>query len=96
MTTKFQILTTQDFTDVGNVGVGLFICGPIFSGLCYVWLLSEMSNSSYDQHVGLPWAMIFLGGIANLLGFPMMLVGRKYEHIAAPLAEQAKKTNEGW
>lgn len=95
MTSKFHIQTTQEFTDVGNYGVGLFICGPIFSGLCYVWLLSEMSKT-YGQNIGLPWAMICLGGIASMVGFAMMLVGRKYEHIAAPLAERATKSNEGW
>ena len=74
MTTKIEIQSEQEFTYNGRVGAFMFVCGPIVSGLGYVWLLREMESSYAD--LAPPFLVEVAGGIVFLIGAVMMLVGR--------------------
>lgn len=72
----YQIHTEQKFTDVGMMGVAFFVGGPIAAGLCYGWLLYQLSQPPFLQNIAAPLVILGLSGIVFLFGCAMMLVGR--------------------
>lgn len=72
--TRYDIQSTQHFTDNGIIGVWLFLGSPILSGIGYWWLTSELSG--YSPNLFGPALVLFLSGMGFLGGCVSLLIGR--------------------
>lgn len=79
---KYDILSTQHFTDKGIVGVWLFFGSPVLAGLGYLWLGSELT--SYSPNLIGPALVLFAAGMGSLGSLVCLLIGRQTISVATP------------
>ena len=96
MAKHYSITTRTSFDKVGKIGAILFVAAPFVSGLGFA--LSADRNPYSAASSSFPLLLMFVGTLALLIGFLMVLVGRRQEHWAteedvstSPLARLAQR-----
>lgn len=79
MTKQIRISTSQQFTEMGKIGVYMFLFGPIASAGFYYWLVTELAKG-YSRNPLPPAFFLTAAGLVFLGSIPLMLVGRTQQH----------------
>ncbi|MBP1844738.1 hypothetical protein J2046_003005 [Rhizobium petrolearium] len=89
-----KIIMTQTLNDNGRLGAWLFIVSPVVGGACYAWLVSELQHR-LSSNLWLAAGLVFLSGLAFLVGAVLVLIGRSYTAAVVP-SEPAEETKGLW
>lgn len=88
---RLQTVTSQKFTGLGKLGIGLLLAGPVICAIGYNWLLSEMSRPYGGSALG-PALFMLLGSFSLLGSLPMMLIGREHNQIFLEMTDKPTET----
>lgn len=91
---SYRIVTSQNLTQNGLLGVWLFLLSPIFGGAFYYWYLVTLS-SVRGTHPALPASLVMLSGLGFLGGAVLIIVGRTLTHSVTEIDSSETGKTEG-